>query len=266
LPDISRSDHLLVVLENLSEPVIAYDDSLHITWMNPAAEVFLGVSLERTRGLSCDQVFPSGTPCREDCPVADAFMEWRTSSLITRGLYRGERLVTAVPVQHGPEGRGVLEIIQWPFIEHSRSPFKIRILEELNGAFGLEEAARVMVDAMREVAGPVAAGVYRENGDGYALVTGTGVPPEIGRIPLLEESYSSSPLYTDASSITGWPPDGPFPEEVSVLPLFNGESPGGFMVCCSIPDSHGREKLEELRAAMNSAMRRLALAGNNRGV
>lgn len=265
MPDISRADHLLVVLENLSEPVISYDDSLHINWMNPAAEVFLGVSLERTRGLSCDQVFPSGAPCRDDCPVADAFREWRISSLVTRGLSLGERLVTAVPVLHGPEGRSVLEIIQWPFMEYSRSPFRIKVLEELNGAFGLEEAAAVMVEAMREVAGPVAAGVYRENREGYTLVSGTGLPPEMGRIPLLDDP-SSPPLYTSASSITGWPQDDPFPEEVSVLPLSNGESPGGFMVCCAIPDSHGRERLEELRAVMNSAMRRLLLAGDCRRV
>ncbi len=260
LPDISRADDLLVALEDILEPAITYDDSLHITWMNPAAEVFLGVSLERARGLSCDRVFAGVPPCRDECPAVKALRERRPSSLVTHGLSRGERLITAVPLLNGSKGEGVLEILQWPFMEYFRSPFRIRVLEEMNNAFSFEDAAKVMIDAMREVAGPVAAGVYRNCNDGYTLVAGAGLPPEIGGIPL----NPSSPLYTNASGIAGWPQNGPCSGELSLLPISNGKSPAGLMVCCAVPDFHGRERLEELRSVMNSAMRRLSLAGKHR--
>lgn len=253
--DFTHTDTLLGVLETVSEPVISYSDALRIVWMNPAAEVFLGLSLERVRGLSCLDVFSKDLPCRNNCPVRRALREDRTVSLLTEGLASGESLLTAVPFIQGAGLARVLEIIQGAFMGISKPPFKFRVLEQINGLFDFAEAAPVLVNATREIAGDVAAGVYSLDDGGFTLIAGNAVPESMKVLPRLE-LISRSPLYVSTRSIfPGIPPEG-IPLEVSVLPLYDSERPAGLLLCGVIPGSEGRERLEELQSVMNTAMDR----------
>jgi len=255
LTDFIHTDTLLGVLETVSEPVISYSDSLRIVWINPAAEVFLGLSLERVRGLSCLDIFPEGLPCRNNCPVRRALNEDRTVSLLTEGLALGEILLTAVPFIQGSGLARVIEIIQGAFMEISKPPFKFRVLEQINALFSFTEAASVLVEATREIAGEVAAGVYSLDDEGFSLISGKGVPESMSVLPRLE-LISRSPLYVRTRSIfPGIPPEG-LPLEVSLLPLNGSGSYAGLLLCGVIPDSDGRERLEGLQSVMNDAMDR----------
>lgn len=259
MSDFTHTNTLLGVLETVSEPVISYSDSLRIIWMNPAAEVFLGLSLERVRGLSCLDIFSEDLPCRNNCPVRRALREDRTVSLLTEGLASGDTLLTAVPFIQGGGLARVLEIIQGAFMEISKPPFKFRFLEQINATFDLAEAAPVLVEATREIAGDVAVGVFTLAGDGFSLVRGSGVPYTMKKLPGLELS-SRSPLYVNTRSIfPGIPPEG-LPLEVSLLPLYGSASLAGLLLCGVIPDSDGRERLEELQSVMNTAMDRFGRA------
>ncbi len=259
MPDFSHADTLLGVLESVSEPVVSYNESMRIAWMNPAAEIFLGISIERARGLSCIDIFPDDLPCRNNCPVRKALREWETVALLTEGLATGDCLLTAVPLLQDEGDRRVLEIIQGSFMEIPKAPFRSRILEELNRAFGMDEAAPVLVNAMREVAGPVGAGVYSIDGNGFTLVSGLGVRQSMERIPHLD-MISHSPLYVRSSSVFPDPPEKDLPDELSILPIYGPDGPEGLLLCCTIPDSDGRERLEELQSVMSIAMRRFMLA------
>ena len=259
MSDFTHTDTLLGILETVSEPVISYTDALRIVWMNPAAEVFLGLSLERVRGLSCLDIFSEDLPCRNNCPVRRALKEDRTVSLLTEGLASGETLLTAVPILQGGGLARVLEIIQGAFMEISKPPFKFRFLERINATFDLAEAAPVLIDATREIAGEIAVGVYSHAGEGFSLVSGSGVPDAMNELPGLE-LLSRSPLYVKTRSIfPGLPPLG-LPLEVSLLPLYDSERLAGLLLCGVIPDSDGRNRLEELQSVMNTAMNRFGRA------
>jgi hypothetical protein len=259
LPDFTHTDTLMGVLETVSEPVISYSDTLRIVWMNPAAEVFLGLSLERVRGLSCLDIFSEDLPCRNNCPVRKALREDRTVSLLTEGLASGETLLTAVPCIQGSGLARVLEIIQGEFMEISKPPFKFRFLEQINASFDLTEAAPLLVEATREIAGDVAAGVYSSDEKGFSLVSGNALPESMTALPRLE-LLARSPLYVNTRSIfPGLAPEG-LPQEVSLLPLHGSGSYSGLLLCGVIPGSDGRERLEELQSVMNTAMDRFSRA------
>ncbi len=257
MADFIYTDTLLGVLETVSEPVISYSDSLRIVWINPAAEVFLGLSLERVRGLSCLDIFSADLPCRNNCPVSRALKEDRTVSLLTEGLASGDTLLTAVPFIQGAGLARVIEIIQGAFMEISKPPFKFRVLERINSLFDFTEAASVLVEATREIAGEVAAGVYSLNDEGFFLISGNDVPESMKTLPRLELiSRSRSPLYVRTRSIFPGIPSEGLPLEVSLLPLNGSGSYAGLLLCGVIPDSDGRERLEELQSVMNDAMDR----------
>ncbi|MFO7625921.1 MAG: PAS domain-containing protein [Candidatus Fermentibacteraceae bacterium] len=255
MADFTRTNTLLGVLETISEPVISYSAALRIVWMNPAAEVFLGLSLERVRGLSCLDIFSEDLPCRNNCPVRRALKEDRTVSLLTEGLASGETLLTAVPFIQGGGLARVLEIIQGEFMEISKPPFKFRFLEQVNGTFDLAEAAPVLVEATREIAGEVAVGVYSLCDAGFSLISGSAVPESMKALPGLE-FVSRSALYVLTSSIFPGIPSEGLPLEVSLLPLHGSKRPAALLLCGVIPDSDGRERLEELQSVMNAAMDR----------
>jgi len=255
LADVTRTNTMLGVLEAVSEPVISYSGSLRIVWMNPAAEVFLGLSLERVRGLSCLDIFPEDLPCRNNCPVRKALTEDRTVSLLAGGLSTGETLLTAVPLIQDDGLARVLEIIQGEFMEISKPPFRFRFLERVNCAFNLAEAAPMLVEATREIAGEVAVGVYSLCDTGFSLISGNSVPETMKMLPGLE-FVSRSALYVPTGSIFPGIPSEGLPLEVSLLPLHGSSRPEGLLLCGVIPGSEGGERLEELQSVMNAAMER----------
>lgn len=259
LSDFTRTNTLLGVLEAVSEPVISYSDAMRIVWMNPAAEIFLGLSLERARGLSCLDIFPEDLPCRNNCPVHRALEEVRSVSLLTSGLATGETLLTAVPcIQEGGAAR-VIEIIQGEFMEISKPPFRFRFLERINSTFNLAEAAPFLVEAAMEIAGSAAVGVYSLGENGFTLLDGNDVPAGLRTLPGLE-FFSRSALYVPTGSIfPGLPSEG-LPLEVSLLPLHGSKRPPALLLCGLIPGSEGRERLEELQSVMNAAMDRFCRA------
>ncbi len=258
MPDENHMSTLFGVLESLSEPTVFYNESLRIHWMNPAAEIFFGVSLERAHGMSCIDILPYDLPCRSMCPVRKAFTMWETVSLLTEGLSSGERLLTAVPLMQDEETKLVVEVIQGAFMEVPKAPFLLRVLERVNSSFDLQEAAPALADAVREVAGPVAAGVYGFDGAGYPLVHGVGVPDSMNRVPILP-MISRSPLYVRTSCVFTTAAEN-VPEEVSILPFCSDGSPDGLLLCGSIPDSSSRERLEELQQLMNGSITRFLQA------
>ncbi|MCK7508487.1 MAG: hypothetical protein MZV70_33500 [Desulfobacterales bacterium] len=108
-------------------------------------------------------------------------------------------------------------------MEISKPPFKFRVLERINALFDFTGAASVLLEATREIAGEVAAGVYSLDDDGYSLILGNGVPVSMKALPRLE-LISRSPLYVRTRSIfPGLPPEG-LPLEVSLLPLHGSGS------------------------------------------
>lgn len=260
MSDLTRINTLLGVLEAVSEPVISYSQSMRIVWMNPAAEVFLGLSLERVRGLSCLDIFSDELPCRNNCPVRMALEEERTVSLLTGGLATGETLLTAVPFMQDGTAARVLEIIQGEFMEISKPPFRFRFLEQVNSTFNLTEAAPFLVKATMEIAGDTAVGVYSLGDAGFTLLCGNAVPDSMRTLPGLE-FFSRSALYVPTGSIFPGIPSEGLPLEVSLLPLHGSKRPEALLLCGLIPGSEGRERLEELQSVMNAAMDRFCRAG-----
>jgi hypothetical protein len=259
LSDYSQINALLSILDSISEPVVSYNDSLRICWMNPAAELFLGSSLERMRGMSCIDIFPDDLPCRNNCPVRKAFSDWQTVTLCTEGLASGESLLTAVPVMQDGESRRVLEIMQNPFIQLAKAPFKCRVLEDVNRAFTITEAAPFFIDAIQAVAGPVAAGVYIKTPEGYSLLAGRDTIPEMSFIPNLE-MLSHSPLYVRFSTAFPGIKGSNLPDEVSILPIFCDHEPRSLLLCGSVPEASGRDRLEALQSILVKAMNRFLQA------
>jgi hypothetical protein len=259
LLDYTQINALFSLLESISEPVVSYNDSLRICWMNPAAELFLGSSLERMRGMSCIDIFPDDRPCRNNCPVRKAFADWETVTLCTEGLAPGESLLTAVPILQDGESRRVLEIMQNTFIQVTKAPFKCGVLENVNGAFTISEAAPFFADAIQAVAGPVAAGVYIKTPEGYSLLEGRNTTPEMSFIPNLD-MLSHSPLYVRFSSAFPGITGSNLPDEVSILPIFCDNEPRSLLLCGSVPEASGRERLEALQSILVKAMNRFLLA------
>lgn len=260
MTDPNQIDTLLGILETVSEPVISYNEKMRITWMNPAAELMVGLSLERARGLSCADIMPEELPCRgKKCPVMRAMVQWEIASWGTDGLSSSDTIVTAVPLLQSTGNRRVLEVIQDGFMQIREAPFKDMAWDLVNRAFSLSEAVPGILKAVREAAGPVTAGVYIHGPEGYSLMGGLNTFPEIEFIRNLVPP-SEAPLYIDAKKVFPGVHEDRFPDGVSLLPVFSDGRPRALLFCGTVPDRRGQEHLETLQSVVGTAMKRL-LAG-----
>lgn len=199
------------ILLSISEPALVYDSEATIRWSNPAAEVYFGRSSSYINGRKCSDVFNGVLECHECCPVERAFETQEEQILAVASVDSPRILIEAIPAGGGQFVVAIIHSI--PEIDRYRS-HRRDLAALLNSQENIFDAAAVITAAMENLTSVPVNGVFLRSGDGFALVCGRGVPPELN-IPddlLREPGY----FYSIHAPFV---PESDFPKGIAVIPV-----------------------------------------------
>ncbi len=174
---ISRQQNLQLVLDNLSEGVLAHDKDRVITFFNRAAERITGYDRAEVVDRDCHEVFPEGF-CGGSCRFTESDTELRQqiaySLNFTAKSGKQRRLEVSVVPMTDEEDRfvGVLNCFR-DVTELTQLRRRLEDAQSFNGIVGRDHQMQLVFDLIRDLAdsdAPVL--IQGESGTGKELVAG----------------------------------------------------------------------------------------------
>ena len=164
-----------LILDNISDGIIAHDADRHVFYFNAAAERITGYSRKQVMGRDCHEVFP-GKFCGGKCvfcdtPVPPLATRREEMNIATR---RGEqRLVDLIrsPIM-APDGKLVGALVSFHDITTERTlARRLGEIEQFSGIIGRDARMLEMFDLVRDLAdSDVPVMILGESGTGKELV------------------------------------------------------------------------------------------------
>ncbi|KPK76107.1 MAG: Fis family transcriptional regulator [Phycisphaerae bacterium SM23_30] len=173
---MSLKNNIEVILDHLSEGIIAHDSQRKITWFNRAAERITGYDRHEVVGKKCDEVFPGGF-CGGKCSFTDKLPDfdrlYYPLKINTKDGHqrRVEMLVAAMRNDQG-DFQGVLASFH-DITEFTRLRQQLKKVRSFHGIIGGDDKMQLIYELINDLAVsdcPVL--IQGESGTGKELVAG----------------------------------------------------------------------------------------------